>query len=280
LLENLRFHAQEKKGDQDFARSLAELADIYVNDAFGTAHRKHASTALINQFLPSALGFLIEKEIVYLSKALKPEKPYMVILGGAKVSDKIDVVKNLIQKADKIIIGGAMAYTFLKSKGENVGSSLVEEDKLDLASTILQEAKTKGTEILLPVDHLAVKDIEQPETRDVFDQIPEGFKGVDIGPKTIEFFRDTLKQAKTVLWNGPLGIFEKQEYSKGTAAIAASLADLEGATVIVGGGDSASAAKQFKVAEKLDHVSTGGGASLTFLEGKELPALAAIADKE
>lgn len=280
LLENLRFHPEEEKGDEKFAKELASLADIYVNDAFGTAHRAHASTTVIAKFLPSCLGFLMEKEVKYLSTALNPQKPYAVILGGAKVSDKIDVINALMRSADKILIGGAMAYTFLKSKGEDVGISRVEKDKLDVAKNILQSAQKKGINIILPIDHLVIDNLDNPGAKKIVDTIPQGFLGVDIGPKTIELFKKELKDAKTVLWNGPLGIFEKDDYAKGTEQIAQALAALKNATVIVGGGDSAAAAKKFGVAAKLSHVSTGGGASLEFLEGKELPGIAIIPDKK
>ncbi|MDP2924211.1 MAG: phosphoglycerate kinase [Candidatus Omnitrophota bacterium] len=279
LLENLRFHAEEEKGDEKFAKALASLADTYVNDAFGTAHRAHASTTIVAKFLPSCLGLLMEKEIKYLSSALKPQKPYVVILGGAKVSDKIDVISSLMKSADKFLIGGAMAYTFLKSKGIDVGNSRVEVDKLDAAKNILQNAQKKGINIVLPVDHLVIDNLDNPTVKKTVDIIPAGFLGVDIGPKTIELFKKELKDAKTVLWNGPVGIFEKDDYAKGTKEIAQVLATLKNATVIVGGGDSASAAKKFKVADKLSHVSTGGGASLEFLEGKELPGIAIIPNK-
>ncbi|MFA6280879.1 MAG: phosphoglycerate kinase [Candidatus Omnitrophota bacterium] len=280
LLENLRFHAQEETGDEKFAKELASLADVYVNDAFGTAHRAHASTTIIAKFLPSCLGFLMEKEVKYLSSALCPDKPYVVILGGAKVSDKIDVISSLLKRADKFLIGGAMAYTFLKAQGEDVGSSRVEADKLDVAKSILKEAQSKNVKIVLPVDHLIIDNFENPTVKKIVDKIPAGFLGVDIGPKTIELFKKELSDAKTVLWNGPVGIFEKDDYAKGTEELAKCLADLKQATVIVGGGDSASAAKKFKVADKLSHVSTGGGASLEFLEGKPLPGIAIIQDKK
>ncbi|MCK9574136.1 MAG: phosphoglycerate kinase [Candidatus Omnitrophica bacterium] len=280
LLENLRFHGEEEKGDEKFAKQLASLADIYVNDAFGTAHRAHASTTIIAKFLPACLGLLIEKEVKYLSLALSPQKPYVVILGGAKVSDKIDVISSLMQRADKFLIGGAMAYTFLKSKGEDVGASRVEADKLDLARDILEKAESKKIKIILPVDHLVVDNLENPRVKNIVNNIPAGFLGVDIGPKTVELFIKELSDAKTVLWNGPVGIFEKADYAIGTKALAECLANLKQAMVIVGGGDSASAAKKFQVADKLSHVSTGGGASLEFLEGKALPGIAIIPDKK
>ncbi|MFC1514279.1 phosphoglycerate kinase [Candidatus Omnitrophota bacterium] len=280
LLENLRFHSEEEKGDDDFAKQLAGLADVYVNDAFGTAHRAHASTTTIAHFIKeSCVGFLIEKELNYLSKVTySPEKPFVAILGGAKVSDKITVVENLLKKVDRIIVGGAMAYTFLKSKSIDVGASLVEEDKLDLASSILAKADQAGVEIVLPVDHLAVEDLDRPKTKKIVAIIPAGYKGVDVGPKTVALFSEKLKDAKTVLWNGPLGIFENPAYAQGTREIAEFLTSIE-ATVVVGGGDSAAAAKKFKVKDRLSHISTGGGASLEFIEGKELPGIAAIPDK-
>ncbi len=281
LLENLRFYPQEERGDEDFAKELASLGEIYVNDAFGTAHRAHASTTVVAKFLPSCIGFLMEKEINYLSQiVINPQKPFVAILGGAKVSDKIGLIGNLLDKVDRILIGGAMAYTFLRSQSIEVGASRVEEDKVDLAKEILNKAKDKGVEILLPLDHLCVEDIEKPQTAKITEEnfIPSGFIGVDIGPKTIEKYKEALGDAKTVLWNGPLGIFEKEDYSQGTREIALCLSGLK-ATVVVGGGDSASAAKKFGVKDKLTHVSTGGGASLEFLEGKELPGLAAIPNK-
>jgi len=279
LLENLRFHPEEKAGDEAFAKELASLADVYVNDAFGTAHRAHASTTIIAKFLPSCLGYLMEKEVTFLSKALNPDKPYVVILGGAKVSDKIGVVENLIEKADRILIGGAMAYTFLKSQGIDVGNSRIEADKLDLAKEILSKAKEKNTEIVLPIDHVAVSSVDNPDSKKTVEIISGDFMGVDVGPKTLELFKQKLQDAKTVLWNGPLGIFENPSYADSTKEIAVFLTALTEAIVIVGGGDSASAAKTFGVADKLSHISTGGGASLEFLEGKELPGIAAIADK-
>jgi 3-phosphoglycerate kinase len=279
LLENLRFHAEEEEGDENFARQLASLADVYVNDAFGTAHRSHASTTVIAKFLPSCLGLLMEKEVNSLAFALNPEKPYAVILGGAKVSDKIPVIVNLMKRANKILIGGAMAYTFLKSRGQPVGKSKVEDDKLDLAGNILKDAKKNKVEIILPVDHVVVEAVEKPETKKIVDVIPDGFMGVDIGPKTVSLFNAQLAKAKTILWNGPVGIFENPNYAGGTKEIALFLAKLKNAKVIVGGGDSASAAKEFGVAKVFYHVSTGGGASLEFLEGKELPGIAVIKEK-
>ncbi|MBD3245790.1 MAG: phosphoglycerate kinase [Candidatus Omnitrophica bacterium] len=280
VLENLRFHPEEKAGDKEFAQKLASYADVYVNDAFGTAHRAHASTTIIAQYLPSCLGFLMEKEVKFLSSALNPQKPYVVILGGAKVSDKIEVISQLMKSADTILIGGAMAYTFLKAKGESVGASRVENEKLEVAAHILQEAGQKGVKIVLPVDHLVVEKLDAPASAKTVESIPEQTMGVDVGPKTVELFEAELRNAKTVLWNGPLGIFETAEYAAGTEKIAGFLGKLKEAVVIVGGGDSASAAKQFRVAHQLNHVSTGGGASLEFLEGKTLPGIAAVAEKE
>jgi len=278
LLENVRFYPEEEKGDEEFAKKLAGLADIYINDAFGTAHRAHASTTQVAKFLPSGIGFLMEKEIEYLTKALNPQKPYIVILGGAKVSDKIGVISNLMEKADTILIGGAMAYTFLKAKNIEVGNSKVEKDKVDLAGKILKEAEAKKVEIVLPQDHVIVTSLDNPETKKISEIIPSGFMGVDIGPKTVNEFKSKLSSAKTVLWNGPLGIFENPHYAEGTKEIALYLAELN-AEVIAGGGDTASAAAEFGVKNKLSWVSTGGGASLEFLEGKELPALSVIPDK-
>ncbi|OQX86536.1 MAG: phosphoglycerate kinase [Candidatus Omnitrophica bacterium 4484_70.2] len=279
LLENVRFHPEEEKGDEEFAKKLAELADIFINDAFGTAHRAHASTTGVAKFLPSGIGFLMEKEIEYLSKALNPQKPYVVILGGAKVSDKIGIIGNLLKKADTILIGGAMSYTFLKAEGVEVGNSKVEEEKVDLAKKILEDAHKRKVKIVLPSDHVVVTSPDEPQTKKIVeDFIPQGFMGVDIGPKTVNRFKEELSCAKTVLWNGPLGIFENPHYAEGTKEIALYLAELE-AEVIAGGGDTASAAKGFNVKEKLSHVSTGGGASLEFLEGKDLPALSVIPEK-
>lgn len=286
LLENTRFDKGETKNDPELAKKWAELADIHVNDAFGTAHRAHASNVGIAQYIPSVAGFLMEKEIKFLSKATtNPEKPYVVVLGGAKVSDKIGVITNLLDKADKILIGGAMMFTFLKSLGYNVGSSLVEDDKLDLAKRILEQAKEKGTEIVLPVDAVCAQKIEtgvETKTIDIKDGIPEGWMGLDIGPKTVELFRNSISGAKTIVWNGPMGVFEIEDFSNGTKEVAIAIAEetLKGATTIIGGGDSAAAIVKFGLKDKVSHVSTGGGASLEFLEGKELPGIASIANKK
>jgi 3-phosphoglycerate kinase len=278
-LENLRFHPEEEKGDEDFAKQLAELADVYVNDAFGTSHRAHASVCGIAGYLKSAAGFLMEKEIDFLSKVTyNPQKPFAAILGGAKVSDKIDVIEHLLDKVDGLLIGGAMAYTFLKAKGEKVGSSRVENDKVEVAKNILDKAVQKKVEVVLPCDHLVVKAIDDPSSKKIVKAIPEGFLGVDIGPESVNLFKKALARAKTVLWNGPLGIFENEAYAQGTKVVAEYLTTLK-AVVVVGGGDTAAAANKFKVAAKLSHVSTGGGASLEFMEGKPLPGVEALSDK-
>jgi len=289
LLENLRFHAEEEKNDPAFAKQLAELGDLYVNDAFGTAHRAHASTeGVTKSFKQNAAGFLMEKEIDYLSAALdKPDHPFVAILGGAKVSDKIAVIENLIPKAESILIGGAMAYTFLLAQGKEVGSSLVEKDKVDLAREILK--RSREIRFLLPSDHIAAEKKEgQPDKKGkptfnfvnpkTVTEIPSGMAGVDIGPKTITEYSRVIAGAKTVVWNGPMGIFETPEYAKGTFEIAKAVA-ATGAKSIVGGGDSASAVHLSGVAGKISHISTGGGASLEFLEGKVLPGVAALTDK-
>ncbi|ABR31114.1 phosphoglycerate kinase [Thermosipho melanesiensis] len=286
LLENTRFDKGETKNDPELAKKWADLADIHVNDAFGTAHRAHASNVGISQYIPSVAGFLMEKEIKFLSKAtLNPEKPYVVILGGAKVSDKIGVITNLLNKADKILIGGAMMFTFLKALGKNVGSSLVEEDKLDLAKRILEEAKEKGVEFVLPVDAVCAQKIEsgvETKTFRINDGIPEGWMGLDIGPESIKLFKEKISGAKTIVWNGPMGVFEIEDFETGTKEVAISIAaeTEKGATTVIGGGDSAAAIAKFNLKNKVSHVSTGGGASLEFLEGKELPGIASIASKK
>ena len=285
LLENLRFHAEEESNDEKFAKQLAGLADFYVNDAFGTAHRAHASTVGITKFvLKSAAGLLMEKELEYLGKALRhPERPFVAVLGGAKVGDKIDVIKNLIEKVDALLIGGAMAYTFLKARGEQVGKSLVEEDKIELARQLLQDAKGRKLKFLLPVDHIAAEKIDAsatPHTIRSGQPIPASLMGLDIGPKTIELFSEEISRARTIVWNGPMGVFEVAPFAKGTFEIAQAVAENAGATSIVGGGDSVSAVQQAGVADKITHISTGGGASLEFLEGKKLPGVEALTDKK
>jgi phosphoglycerate kinase len=284
LLENLRFHAEEEANDEHFAKQLGQLCKFYVNDAFGTAHRAHASTVGITKFVQkSAAGLLMEKELEYLGKALhNPAKPFIAILGGAKVSDKIPVITNLMHKVDALIIGGGMAYTFLKALGEQVGKSLVEEDKIDLARQLLQEAKTRKLKFLLPVDHIVADKIDiNPHTQriDQGQAIPAGLMALDIGPKTIEIFSEEVSRARTIVWNGPMGVFEVAPFAKGTFAVAKAVAENAGATTIVGGGDSVSAVHAAGVADKITHISTGGGASLEFLEGKKLPGVDALTDK-
>ena len=281
VLENLRYHNEETDNDAGFAEKLASLADVYVNDAFGTAHRAHASTEGITKHLPAVAGFLLEKEINYLGQAINnPQKPFVVILGGAKVSDKILLIENLIPKADAIIVGGGMAYTFLKSQGKNIGKSICENDKVDLAKEILEKAEAAGTQIALSEDFLCVEEFDKPEDKQYSDDIPENQEGVDIGPKTIENFKSILKDAKTVVWNGPMGVFEIDAFAEGTKAIAEYLATLDDATTIIGGGDSAAAVSKFGLDEKMSHISTGGGASLELLEGKTLPGIAALNEKQ
>ena len=281
LLENLRFHKEEEKNVSEFAKQLAELAEIYVNDAFGAAHRAHASTAGITQFLPSVAGLLLQKEINYLGQAVhNPKRPFVVILGGAKVSDKIKLIESLLKKADSILVGGGMAYTFLKALGKNIGNSLLEADKIDTAKNILEKAKAANVHIELTTDFVIVKSFKATETKKISKEIPDGWESVDIGPETRKKFKDILSKAKTIVWNGPLGVFEIDAYADGTKEIAEYLAALKNAVTIVGGGDSAAAASKFKVADKMTHISTGGGASLEFLEGKILPGVAALKDKK
>ncbi|WP_394011431.1 phosphoglycerate kinase [Anaerococcus cruorum] len=281
LLENTRYVAGETKNDEEFAKELASLADLYINDAFGTSHRAHASNVGVASILPSAVGFLIEKEIDVMGKALEnPEHPFVSILGGAKVSDKIGVIENLITKVDTILIGGGMAYTFLKAQGKEIGKSLLEEDKMDLALELLDRAKGNGVEILLPEDVVIADDIAtgvETEIVDI-DSIPVDKEALDIGPKTAEKYAEKIKAAKTVVWNGPMGVFEIKEFSNGTNKVANALAEAD-ATTIVGGGDSALAIEMADLKDKITHVSTGGGASLEFLEGKDLPGISAIEDK-
>ena len=284
LLENLRFHAEEEANDEKFAKQLANLADYYVNDAFGTAHRAHASTVGMTKFVQkSAAGLLMEKELEYLGRAMEhPEKPFIAILGGAKVSDKIGVIQHLLTKVDALIIGGAMAYTFLKAQGQQVGRSRVEEDKLDMAREILKEAKKRNVKFLLPVDHIAADKIDasaKPHTIAAGQAIPDNLMGLDIGPETVELFSEEVSRAATIVWNGPMGVFEMPPFAKGTFKIARAVAENAGATSIVGGGDSVSAVKAAGVADKISHISTGGGASLEFLEGKQLPGVQALNDK-
>jgi phosphoglycerate kinase len=284
LLENLRFHAEEEANDEAFSRKLAALADVYVNDAFGTAHRAHASTVGITKFLDkSAAGLLMQKELEYLGKATThPEKPFVAIIGGAKVSDKIDVIRNLLTKVDALLIGGAMAYTFLKAEGKQVGKSLVEEDKVELAKSLIQDAKSKNVRLVLPLDNVVAKKIDAAaETQTVKTEqgIPSDQMGLDIGPETIAAFSKEIAGAKTIIWNGPMGVFEVAPFARGTMKIAEAIAGNRGATSIVGGGDSVAAVHQSGLADKITHVSTGGGASLEFLEGKKLPGVEALTNK-
>ncbi|HZQ70518.1 MAG TPA: phosphoglycerate kinase [Terriglobales bacterium] len=285
LLENLRFHAEEEANDEKFSKQLASLADFYVNDAFGAAHRAHASTVGITHFMQkSAAGLLMQRELEYLGKAMEhPERPFVAILGGAKVSDKINVIRSLMNKVDTLIVGGGMAYTFLKAHGDQVGKSLVEEDKLDLARQLLQEAKTHKLKFLLPVDHVVADRIDANALTHVVNggsPIAANMMALDIGPQTIEAFSEEISRARTIVWNGPMGVFEVQPFSKGTFKIARAIADNPGATSIVGGGDSVAAIKASGVADQVTHISTGGGASLEFLEGKKLPGVEALTDKK
>ena len=281
LLENVRFYAKEEKNDDVFAKKLASLGQVYVNDAFGTAHRAHASTEGVTKFLDTAVcGFLLEKEIEYFDKVLSdPPKPFVAILGGAKVSDKIMVIENLLDKVDSILIGGGMAYTFIKSEGKEVGNSKVEQDKLDVARSLRKKAKDKGVEIILPVDHLIADKIDiSSNTRVVDETIPQNWMGVDIGPKSVDEFKKALRNAKLIVWNGPLGVFEISKFARGTEAIARFIAGLN-TTTIIGGGDTASAISKFGLEKAMTHISTGGGASLEYMEGKVLPGIAALNDK-
>ena len=281
LLENVRFHREETDNEPEFAKELASMAEVFVNDAFGTAHRAHASTEGISHYLPSVSGFLIEKELKFLGDALNnPERPFVAILGGAKVSDKIGVIDSLLEKVDTLMIGGGMAYTFFKAQGYEVGNSLCEPDKCELALKLMEKAKNKGVKLMLPVDTKIGKEFK-PDTESktvAWTEIPEGWEGFDIGEKTIEMFKNELKTAKTVVWNGPLGLFEFDQFAIGTNAIAHALAEID-ATTIIGGGDSAAAVEKAGLADKMTHISTGGGASLEFLEGKKLPGIECLQDK-
>ena len=281
LLENVRFHAEEEKNDPAFAKELASMADIYVSDAFGTVHRAHASTAGVAQYLPAVAGFLIGKELNFLGKAVTdPERPFVAILGGAKVKDKIGVITNLIEKVDTLLIGGGMAYTFMKATGGEIGNSLCDDERLGLALELLDKAKAKGVKLLLPIDNVCGKEFNNDTEQMICEsgKIPEGWEGLDIGPKTVELFSKEIKAARTVVWNGPMGVFEMPNFAKGTLAIATAMAESD-ATTIIGGGDSAAAVTQMGLAGKMSHISTGGGASLEFLEGKTLPGVAALNDK-
>jgi phosphoglycerate kinase len=283
LLENLRFHPEEEAGDEGFSRSLAELGDVYVNDAFGTAHRAHASTTIVAKFFPKAklFGHLVQGELDSIGRVLeKPEKPLLAIVGGAKVSSKIEVLENLLSRCDEVIIGGGMAFTFIKANGGQVGSSLVEEDHLETARNIIQKAEQRGVELHLPVDAVVADAFSETANTDecAGDAVPDGWMGLDIGPKSIELFREVVLRSRTILWNGPMGVFEMKPFQRGTRAVADAVAQAtdEGAFSLVGGGDSVAAVNQFGLADRISYVSTGGGAMLEYLEGKELPGIAAI----
>lgn len=281
LLENVRFHAEETKNDPAFSKALASLADIYVNDAFGSAHRAHSSTTGVADYLPAVCGFLIQKEIEFMGGALEnPKRPLVAILGGAKVSDKIGVINNLLDKVDTLIVGGGMAYTFFVAKGYHVGTSLFEADKVELAKEMMQKAVDKGVNFLLPIDNVISNEFaENAEYKTInSDEFPDGWMGMDIGPKSIELFCDAVKDAGTVIWNGPMGVFEFPAFAEGTLEVAKAIAD-SGAISIIGGGDSVAAVTKLGFADKMTHISTGGGASLEFLEGLELPGIAALNDK-
>ncbi|CAM5199263.1 Phosphoglycerate kinase OS=Ureibacillus acetophenoni OX=614649 GN=pgk PE=3 SV=1 [Ureibacillus acetophenoni] len=281
LLENVRFHKGEEKNDEELAKQFAGLADIYVNNAFGAAHRAHASTEGIAKHIPAVSGLLMEKELDVLGKALSnPERPFTAIIGGAKVKDKIGVIENLLDKVDHLLIGGGLSYTFTKAEGYSIGKSLVEEDKIELAKGFIEKAKEKGVQLHLPIDAVVANEFSKDaETKTVdIDSIPEDWMGLDIGPKTAAKYADIIKESKLIIWNGPMGVFEMDPFANGTKAVAEAMAETSGYTVI-GGGDSAAAVEKFGVAEKMDHVSTGGGASLELMEGKELPGIVALNDK-
>ena len=282
LLENVRFHREETDNDPEFSKKLASMAEVFVNDAFGAAHRAHSSTVGVAAYLPAVSGLLIEKELKFLGNALNnPERPFVAILGGAKVSDKIGVIDSLLEKVDTLMIGGGMAYTFFKSMGYNVGNSICELDKLDLAKSLMEKAKAKGVKLMLPVDTKVGKEFkEDTESKTVkYTEIPDGWEGFDIGAETIKMYQDELSKAKTVIWNGPLGLFEFDQFAIGTNAIAEYLGNLEDVTTVIGGGDSAAAIEKLGIGDKFTHISTGGGASLEFLEGKKLPGVECLLDK-
>ena len=282
LLENVRFDAREEKNDESLSKEFASMAEIFVNDAFGTAHRAHSSTAGIAEFLPAVSGFLIEKELEFLGSALEnPQRPFIAILGGAKVSDKLGVIESLLEKVDTLIIGGGMAYTFFKSIGYSVGKSICELDKLDLAKELMEKAKQKNVKLVLPIDNVIAKEIAPDTESKVIDSdnIPDEWEGLDIGPKTVELFKEELKDAKTIIWNGPVGFSEYEIFANGTRSIAQALAEKEDAVTIIGGGDSAAAIEKMGLSNKMTHISTGGGASLEFLEGKKLPGIECLQDK-
>lgn len=281
LLENVRFYPGETKNDPEFAKALSELADLYVNDAFGSAHRAHASTEGIAHYLPGVAGFLMERELEVLGGALEnPKRPFTAIIGGAKVSDKIGVIDNLLDKVDNLIIGGGLAYTFVKAKGYEIGNSLLDEEKIDMAKEFMKKAEEKGVNFYMPVDAVVAKEFAADAESKVvpIEEIPADWEGLDIGPKTRELYAKVIKESQLVIWNGPMGVFEFDKFAEGTKAVAEALAETEGFTII-GGGDSAAAVSKFNLAHKMDHVSTGGGASLEFMEGKILPGVAALQDK-
>lgn len=282
ILENTRFRKEEEENDPDFAKELASLGDIFVQDAFGTAHRAHASTAGIASFLPAVAGFLIEKELNFLGKTLEsPERPFVAIMGGAKVKDKIPVITSLLEKVDTVIIGGGMSYTFFKARGFEIGKSICDDEGLELARDIMAAADEKNVKFLIPIDTLASFEFDNDSPSETYDmdKIPEDRMGMDIGEKTIKLYKDELKNAKTIIWNGPMGVFEMPNFARGTEEIAKCLADLKDAKTIIGGGDSAAAVAQFGLSDKMTHISTGGGASLEFIEGKSLPGISCIEDK-
>ncbi len=283
LLENLRYYKEEEAGDVAFSEKLASLGDVYVNDAFGTAHRAHASTETLAKFLPAVAGFLMEKELEFLEEKIvkNPQKPFVAIIGGAKVSSKIAVLESLLAKVDALVIGGGMAYTFLKAQGISVGKSLIEDEMLDTAKDVLEKAKNAGVKILLPVDHVVTQQFASDAQSKVTNSaaIEDGWMGMDIGPASIENFKNELKDCKTVFWNGPMGVFEFPKFAAGTQAIAETLAQLKDVTTVIGGGDSVSAVKKAGVADKMSHISTGGGASMELVEGKILPGVKALNDK-
>ena len=281
LLENTRFRAEETKNEEPFTGQLANLGEIFVNDAFGTAHRAHCSTAGLAEYMPAVSGFLIEKEVKFLGDALEdPERPFLAIMGGAKVGDKIPVIENLMKKVDSLIIGGGMSYTFFKAMGLEIGTSILDEESVDLAADLMKKAEDSGVELLLPVDAMCASEFSNDIHQAIFDrdQIPVDMMGMDIGPRTIELFKAAISKAKTIVWNGPCGVFEMPSFEEGTKQVAMALAESDAVTVI-GGGDSAAAVEQFGFADKMSHISTGGGASLEFLEGKELPGVACLLDK-
>ena len=281
LLENVRHRKEETKNEEPFTGELASLGDIFVNDAFGTAHRAHCSTAGLAKYMPSVSGFLIEKEVKFLGDALEdPQRPFLAIMGGAKVGDKIPVIENLLKKVDSLIIGGGMSYTFFKAMGYEIGKSILDEESIDLAKELMKKAEDAGVKLLLPVDTVCAKEFDNDSESGVFDRdsIPADMMGMDIGPKTVELYKTAIAEAKTVVWNGPAGVFEMPNFAAGTKAIAEALAS-SGAVTIIGGGDSAAAVEQFGLADKMTHISTGGGASLEFLEGKDLPGISCLEEK-